>query len=179
MVNTLVESLEILKKPSHYAYSDRLAFYLAISNILIRIERIQTNPQCPIGKLKEYMESRIIVEKLRNLLPDNDEIKFIGLVREKGLDTKKLQGPFTLEIFKDFIMAQVDDMQRAVERIVKNNATSKSKPKGTHGVTRKAPSASEDSGSEDEIGHPKISMNGVGQELIFLNELFGLDITLA
>ena len=159
VVNTLVESLEILKKPSHYAYSDRLAFYLAISNILIRIERIQTNPQCPIGKLKEYMESRIIVEKLRNLLPDNDEIKFIGLVREKGLDTKKLQGPFTLEIFKDFIMAQVDDMQRAVERIVKNNATSKSKPKGTHGVTRKAPSASEDSGSEDEIGHPKISMN--------------------
>lgn len=159
VANTLIESLEALKKPSQYAYSDRLEFYLAISNILIRIERIQANPQGPLDKLKENMESRTIVERLRNLLPDIDEIKFIGLVREKGLDTKKLQGPFTLEVFRDFVSAQVDDMQRAVDRIAKTNPATKTKSKAAHSLAKNDSNSLEESDSDDEIGHPKISMN--------------------
>lgn len=159
IVNTLVSSLEEMKKPTQNAYQERLTFYITISNILIRIERMCSNPVVQVTKIKEYMESRITIDRLRAVLPDADEIKFVGIVRNKGLDTKKLQGPYTLETFKDFIVAQVEDMQRTVEKLSKTPALkANSKSKVSHSTAKENPTEGADSESDDEFGYPKVAM---------------------
>lgn len=144
VIDTLVASLECAKRPSPNNPKDRLAYYLNISNIIMRIERLRTTSPIPPPDIDAHLYSRPVLERLISVVTDLDEPKLNDAIRAAGLDTRKPQGRYTFGVYKDFILAQVDNAQRAIERAAKapNSSTSnvpqnqnKPKPKTTNNVT--------------------------------------------
>ena len=151
IVNLLVSYLENIRKPSS-AHNERLSFFLTISNTITRLERLEAIPQMEAGKLKEHMQSRVIIDRLVGTLPEADDTKFIQIIRDNGLNTNKLQGPYVLEQFKVFINGMVDEQKRLVERTTKGQ-NPRPKPKGPPGTPGTHSGWWEDSDDEGAFGY--------------------------
>ena len=119
IVDTLVASLECTPKPNTQAHSQRLAYYLSISNVLVRLERIKTAPNADTAGIQEHLQSRQVIERLISTIPDAEEAKLNDHIRAYGLDTRKPQGYYALKVFTDFVAAQVDNIQHTVDRLAK------------------------------------------------------------
>ena len=182
IVNILVASLECIRKPGPNAHTERLSFYLNISNILMRLERMKTSSPIPAEDIDANLQSRQVLERMISIIPDHDEVKLSDAIRERGLDTRKPQGPYTLKVYSEFVAAQVDNAQRALERAAKNPAPvhqnqtqnqNRSKPRNTNAAATTVQNTPQYSGatapsqqspeSEDECyGHPPMTFTVVG-----------------
>jgi hypothetical protein len=167
IVSKLIAPLESMKKPSQSAYKDRLEFFLKISNFMMRIERMSTMSQIPSEKVNEHLHSRLVLEKLVSILPNEDDIKLMENLRANGMDTSKFQGKFTYTVYKDYIHAQVDNMQRAVERTAGAptgpSHPSKPKVKTTNSATLPATGDQSDIESDDEAGFSRVTLTATAQ----------------
>ena len=153
VVDLLVTSLEACKTPSNDSTSDRLEFFLAISNVFVRLDRLAETPGVSSGKLEEHISSRTIMGRLFAILPTNDEMRLIELLRENNLETRKIQGPYALDVFKGFITARLDDLQRIAEKGTRRPpASNKQKPK-TNGASGSRLDYGSSSESDDNFGH--------------------------
>ena len=145
IAKTLVEYLESLKKPTG-TDSNRLTFYLTISHTLTRLERLECHAQLP--DLKIHTRSWHILERLVAILPKEDDNLLIKVLRDNGLSTRKLQGPYVLDHYKHFILSRVDDLKQNVECESKTNSVApKTKTKGAMHVE------TQDLVSSDESDH--------------------------
>ena len=154
IVDLLVTSLEACKTPSNDSTSDRLEFFLAISNVFVRLDRLAETPGVSSGKLEEHMSSRTIMGRLLAILPTNDEMRLIELLRENNLETRKIQGPYALDVFKNFIIARLDDLQRIAEKGARRPpALNKQKHKTTNGAAGSRLESDSSSESDENFGH--------------------------
>ena len=156
-----MDFLESLRRPASND-SERLTFFLAISNVLTRVERLGALPQ--LERLKGYMRSYHIMERLVNLLPKGDDPMFMQTLRDHGLSTHSLQGDQVMQCFQEFIISRVDDLKRSVEREMRTNPqAAQAKAKGAltaAGIDPSDDNASSASESEDEhFGYGKASAN--------------------
>ena len=165
VIDTLVASLECAKRPISSSPKERLAYYLNISNIIMRIERLKTASPIPPIEIDTHLHSRPVMERLITVIPDVDEPKLNDSIRAGGLETRKPQGRFTYGVYKEFILAQVDNAQRAIERAAKTtlapaSAPPQNRPKNrtsNNVTTARAPTPTYQMSpdSEDEsAGHP-------------------------
>lgn len=160
VTSKLITALEGAKRPSSStSYKERLEFFLAISNTMMRVERLSTLSQLSTEKVNEHLHSRVVLDRLVTLLPDADDIKLMEVMRVNGMDTRKFQGKYTYTVYKDYIHAQVDDMQRAVERAGRTTAPAAVQPKPKQKVVNTAAIDNCDSGSDDEAGYPKVTLS--------------------
>ena len=123
VVDTLVASLECAKRPPSGAAKERLSYYLNISNVLMRLERMKTTAPVPAQEIEAHLHSRPVLARLISAIPDYDEPRFNDAIRAMGLDTHKPQGRYACQVYQDFVMAQSDNAQRALERAAKNPTT--------------------------------------------------------
>ena len=159
IVSKLMSPLETLKKPSPSAYKERLEFFTSIANTLMRLERTASLSDIPLTTVQSHLHSRLVLERLVSILPQADDVKLMENLRSNGMDTKKFQGWETYSVYKTYIQAQIDDMQRAVEK--QNLATPSSNNKPKIKQTNKAKvtiTAQSESESDDEAGFPKITL---------------------
>ena len=125
IIKDILEHLESIRKPQG-SDTERLSFYLAISNALTRLERLSGLPS--MTRVEAHMQSWLVMSRMVGLLPKSDDNLLMQVLRNNGLSTTKIQGPHVLEHYKAFILSRVDDLKRNVEREAK--ATSKApKPK--------------------------------------------------
>ena len=155
VAKTLVEYLESLKKPTG-TDSDRLTFYLTVSHTLTRLERLERHAQ--LSDLKVHTRSWHILERLVAILPKEDDNLLMKVLRDNGLSTRKLQGPYVLDHYKHFILSRVDDLKRNVERESKASSVApKTKAKGAMHVETQDLVSSDDSDHEITSYHANTS----------------------
>ena len=161
IAKVLVEYLESLKKPTG-TDSDKLTFYITISHTLTRFERLETLPQLP--ELKTHIQSWHVLDRLVGILPKADDNAFMKVLRDHGLSTKKMQGPYVLAHLKQFVLSRVDDLRRNVERESKTNpAANKPKAKVALVATEPEPTGPGDSSStesDDDSHGPHVNTAG-------------------
>ena len=86
----------------------------------MRLERMKTTAPVPALEIETHLHSRPVLARLITAIPDYDEPRFNDAIRACGLDTHKPQGRYACQVYKDFVMAQSDNAQRALERAAKN-----------------------------------------------------------
>jgi hypothetical protein len=167
VIDTLVAALECARRPNTNAAKERLSYYLNISNTLTRLERMKTASPIPASEIETHLHSRPVLSRLISAIPDADEPRLNDAVRAVGLDTHKPQGQYAFGVYKDFVMAQIDNAQSAVERaaktpnpvVVQHPPRPKTKPNYATQTVTSRPLAVE---SDDEsAGHPPTALQVV------------------
>ena len=162
ITSKLLQPLEQMKKPSPTAYKERLEVFSSISDSVMRIERLASLNHIPVTKVNEHLHSRLVLDRLFGLLPSADDIRMMENLRANGLDTRKFEGWETFSVYKSYIHAQVDDMQRAVERmslaIPQTSAKQKQKVNTISSQNHSNDQMHTDSESDDDTGHPKLTL---------------------
>ena len=116
IINQMVTSLESTTKPAAGDIQARLSYFSAISHLLFRIDQIPSISGYKSNLVQEHVSSLMCFQKLLNVLPEIEEQEFVERSRDKGLNTTQLQGDFALELYREFIRAKIEDLQRLKDK---------------------------------------------------------------
>ena len=144
ILNQMVAALEIIKPPSINDTAARLSFFTAISRFFFRAEKLSRYEGINQSEVSSFMSSLTTMHRMIQILPEKDESDLISQFRAQGISTMQPLGAPALGVYKNFVTARVEDLQRSKDKInLSTLPASRPKQKNAQTVTTDHQQASE------------------------------------